>query len=207
MARPRAFDVDAALDCAMNAFWTKGYEATSLDDLCEVTGLSRSSLYATFGSKRNLLLRSVDRYVEQRGPQVATVLAQPRSIRAVLADLLGQIIDQIVSGPGRRGCFLGNCAAELPRGDRAALACVRRGLEVMETAFRDALARAKGRGELPAGTDIGGLARFVTAGIQGLRLVGKVNPNRAVLEDIAATILRCIDPQGPRRPARDGYRA
>jgi TetR/AcrR family transcriptional repressor of nem operon len=199
MARPRAFDVDTALDRAMNAFWTNGYEATSLDDLCEVTGLSRSSLYATFGSKRKLLLRTVNRYTEQRSPQVAAILARHMSIRDAFADLLGQIIGQIVSGPGRRGCFLGNCAAELPRGDRVALAYVRRGLKAMEATFRDSLARAQGRGELPSGADVDGLSRFVTAGIQGLRLVGKVNPNRAVLEDIAAIILRCIEPQRPLR--------
>lgn len=197
MARPREFDADAALDRAMEAFWTKGYEATSLDDLCEATGLSRSSLYATFGSKRNLLLRSVDRYVEQRNPQIAAVLAQPLSIRAVFADLLRQIIDQIVSGRGRRGCFLGNCAAELPRRDRAALACVRHGLEAIEATFRDALVRARARGEFRSSADVDGLARFLTAGIQGLRLVGKANPNRAVLEDIAATMLRCVDPRSP----------
>jgi TetR/AcrR family transcriptional repressor of nem operon len=207
MARPREFDVDAALDRATEAFWTKGYEATSLDDLCAVTGLSRSSLYATFGSKRKLLLRSVDRYVEQRRPQIAAVLAQPLSIRAVFADLLGQIIGQIVAGPGRRGCFLGNCAAELPRRDLVALANVRRGLDAIEATFRDSLARAKGRGELPSGADVDQLARFVTAGIQGLRLVGKVNPNRAVLEDIAGSILQCIAPQGPPgRPTQAGNR-
>ncbi len=75
MARPREFDIDIALDRAMEAFWEKGYEATSLDDLCEVTGLSRSSLYATFGSKRKLLLRSVDRYVDRRNPLIAAVSA------------------------------------------------------------------------------------------------------------------------------------
>jgi TetR/AcrR family transcriptional repressor of nem operon len=195
MARPREFDIDIALERAMELFWSKGYEATSLDDLCEVTGLSRSSLYATFGSKRNLLLRSVDRYVERRNPQIAAILAQPLPIHDVFAALLRQIIDQIVSGLGRRGCFLGNCAAELPRRDRAALACVRHGLDSIEATFRNPLARAKARGELPSDADVDGLARFLTAGIQGLRLVGKVNPNRAVLEDIAATILRCVEPQ------------
>jgi len=195
MARPREFDVDAALDGAMEAFWTKGYEATSLDVLCEVTGLSRSSLYATFGSKRSLLLRSVDRYVERRNPQIAAVLAQPLPIHDVFAALLRQIIDQIVSGLGRRGCFLGNCAAELPRRDRAALASVRQGLDSIEATFREPLSRAKARGELPCGADVDGLARFFTASIQGLRLVGKVNPNRATLEDIAATMLRCLEPQ------------
>jgi TetR/AcrR family transcriptional regulator, transcriptional repressor for nem operon len=193
MPRPREFDPEVALDRAMDVFWSKGYEATSLDDLCEVTGLSRSSLYATFGSKRDLLLRTVDRYVEVRTPSIAAVLSQPLPIREAIAALLRQFIDLIVSGPGRRGCFLGNCAAELPRGDRAALARVRQGLEATEATFRDALVRSKARGELQAGTDADALARFLTAGFQGLRLVGKVNPNRAVLEDIAVTMLRCLD--------------
>jgi len=197
MARPREFDADTALDRAMEVFWSKGYGATSLDDLCEVTGLSRSSLYATFGSKRNLLLRSVDRYVAQRTPSIAAVLSQPLPICDAFAALARQFIDQIISGPGRRGCFLGNSAAELPRSDRAALARVRQGLQSTEATFRDALARAKARGELSSGADVDALARFLTAGFQGLRLVGKVNPNRAVLEDIATTMLRCLVPQAP----------
>ena len=197
MARPREFDADAALDRAMEMFWSKGYEATSLDDLCDATGLSRSSLYATFGSKRNLLLRSVDRYVEQRTPNIATVLAQPLPVRDVFAALARHFIDQIVAGSGRRGCFLGNCAAELPRSDRAALARVREGLKSTEATFRSALARAQAHGELAPGADVDALARFLVAGFQGLRLVGKVNPDRTVLEDIATTMLRCLEPQTP----------
>ncbi len=208
MGRPREFDVDIALDRAMDVFWSKGYEATSLDDLCEATGLSRSSFYATFGSKRQLLLQSVDRYVDRRNPQIAAVLAQPLPIRDAFAALTLQFINQIESGPGRRGCFLGNCAAELPRNDRAAQARVRRGLESTETTFRDALARAKARRELASDADIDALARFLTAGFQGLRLVGKVNPNRAVLEDIATTMLRCLEPPAParRQTLREGHR-
>ena len=193
----------------MEVFWSKGYEATSLDDLCEVTGLSRSSLYATFGSKRNLLLRSVDRYVAQRTPSLAAILAEPLPVYEAFAALARRFIDQIVAGPGRRGCFLGNCAAELPRSDRAALAHVRRGLESTEATFHDALARAAARGELPSGVGVDALARFLMAGFQGLRLVGKVNPDRAALEDIATTMLRCLEPRAAtnnRQVVRKGYR-
>ena len=193
MARPREFDVNAALERAMDVFWSKGYEATSLDDLCEATGLSRSSLYATFGNKRDLLLQTVDRYVERRTRNIKAVLARQSNIHKGIAALLREFIDQIVSGAGRRGCFLGNCAAELPRTDRKALARVRRGLARTEETFREALAWAAARGELPAGVDVDALARFLTASFQGLRLVGKVNPDRAVLGDIATTILRCLD--------------
>jgi TetR/AcrR family transcriptional regulator, transcriptional repressor for nem operon len=193
MARPREFDAEVALESAMELLWTKGYEATSLDDLCEVTGLSRSSFYATFGSKRKLLLRSVDRYVERRVPSLIETLARPVPVREAFATLLGDFVDQIVAGSGRRGCFLGNCAAELPRSDRGALTQVRQGLGRTEAVFREALARAKARGELQPEADVDALARFLTAGIQGLRLVGKVNPDRAALEDIAATMLKCLD--------------
>ena len=192
MARPREFDVDSALERVMDVFWRKGYEATSLDDLCDATGLSRSSLYATFGNKRELLLRTVDRYVEQRTPSIEVILARSPNVYEGVAALLREFIDQIVSGVGRRGCFLGNCAAELPRRDRAALARVRQGLERTEATFRHALTEARARGELPYSADVDALARFLTASFQGLRLVGKVNPGRAVLEDIAATMLQCL---------------
>lgn len=182
----------------MELFWTKGYEATSLDDLCEVTGLSRSSLYSVFGSKRSLLLRTVDRYVERRIPRLAEILAKPAPVRAAFAALLQVLIDQIVAGAGRKGCFLGNCAAELPRNDRVAHARVRQGLAQTEALFRAALLRGRHRGELPPDCDVDAFARFFVAAFQGLRLIGKSNSDRAVLGDVAATMLRCLDPVGAR---------
>jgi TetR/AcrR family transcriptional repressor of nem operon len=192
MPRPREFDFDSALNCALDLFWSKGYEGTSLDDLCAATGLSRSSFYAAFGSKRDLLLRSIDRYVERRTPDLAAVFGQLPA-RKAFAALANRFIEQIIAGTGRRGCFLGNCAAELPRSDRQALARVRQGLSQTEATFRAVLIRGLTRGELPARTDIDALAHFLTAGFQGLRLVGKVNPNRAVLRNVARTMLQCLD--------------
>ena len=193
MARPREFNVDTALERAMQVFWAKGYESTSLDDLCEATGLGRSSLYAAFGDKRALLLRSLDRYEERGIARIAAALSRPPNIRKAFAAFLDDLIDQIVAGPGRRGCFIGNCAAELSRGDRTAAARVRRSLDRIEATFRDALVRAQVRGEIAATSDVDALARFLVAGIQGLRLVGKAKPDRAALDDIAAVMLRCLD--------------
>lgn len=193
MARPREFDTDAALERAMQAFWAKGYRAASLDDLCAATGLSRSSLYAAFGGKRALLHRSLDRYQEQGVARITAALARPGPVHAAIAAFVDELIDRIVEGPGRRGCFIGNCAAELARGDRVTAARVRRALDRIEGLFRDALGRGQARGEIPATADVGSLARFLVAGIQGLRLVGKANPDRATLEGIAAVMLRCLD--------------
>ncbi len=193
MARPREFDVDAALESAMQTFWAKGYEATSIDDLCESTGLGRSSLYAAFGDKRQLYLRALDRYEEDAATRVAAALGGPLPIRKSIAAFLDRIIDDIVSGPGRRGCFIGNCAAELSRGDREAVNQVRRSLARVEKVFCEALTRAKARGEIDAKSHVTALSRHFTAGIQGLRLVGKTNPDREVLEDIAKVMLRALN--------------
>lgn len=194
MARPREFDSNTALESAMHVFWAKGYEATSLDDLCEATGLGRSSLYAAFGDKRGLYLSALDRYEEAGVHRIAAALARP-PIRKAVAAFVGRIIDDIVAGPGRRGCFIGNCAAEIVRGDRAAATRVRRSLDRLEATFRDALVRARSRGEIAATSDVDALARFLVAGIQGLRLVGKAKPDRAALDDIAAVMLNCLGPK------------
>jgi TetR/AcrR family transcriptional repressor of nem operon len=192
MPRPREYDPDVALERAMQVFWAKGYEATSLDDLCAAMELSRSSLYAAFGDKRDLLLKSIDRYSERGTDRIRAALARPVPFRQALAALLDEFIDAIVAGPGRRGCFIGNCAAELARSDRQAMAHVRRSLARVEETFHEALSRAQAKGEIAAGIDIRALARFLTSGFQGLRLVGKANPDRSTLEDVAAVLLRCV---------------
>ena len=187
MARPREFDADDALERATRLFWTKGFEQTSLDDLCAATGLGRSSLYAAFGDKRALYLAALARYEERSVARIAKAF-EGRTVRQGLEAFLAALIDDIVAGPGRSGCFIGNCAAELARLDRTAAGRVRASLERIEAAFKQVLAK-----ELGSGADVDALARFLTAAIQGLRLVGKTNPDRATLEDIAAVMLRCLD--------------
>ena len=192
MARPREFDIDTALESATRVFWTKGFEHTSLDDLCEATGLNRSSLYAAFGAKRDLYLSALARYEDGSAARIAAAL-RGRPVREGVKVFLDALIDSIVAGPGRRGCFIGNCAAEMARLDRGAAARVRRSLERIEAVFRTRFEEARRRGELPEGPDPAALARFLTAGIQGLRLVGKANPDRRALEDVAAVMLRCLE--------------
>ena len=191
MARPREFDPDAALESATRVFWAKGFENASLDDLCAATGLNRSSIYAAFGAKRDLYLGALARYEEGSAARIASAL-RGRPIREAMQAFLDDLIDSIVAGPGRRGCFIGNCAAEMARLDRGAAARVRASLGRIESAFRAGLDEARARGELADDADTAALARFLTAGIQGLRLVGKANPDRGMLEDIAAVMLRCL---------------
>jgi TetR/AcrR family transcriptional repressor of nem operon len=193
MGRPREFETDVVLDRALQVFWAKGFEATSLDDLCEATGLGRSSLYAAFCDKQSLYYRALDRYEEAAVRRIGTAITSASSIKEGIREFVRRIVEDILAGPGRRGCFIGNCAAELVRGDRKGAARVRRSLERIEATFRDVLSKAQATGEIPLTADIDALARFITAGIQGLRLVGKANPDRAMLEDVAKVMLKCLD--------------
>jgi TetR/AcrR family transcriptional repressor of nem operon len=185
MARPREFDADHALERATRVFWTKGFEHTSLDELCAATGLGRSSLYAAFGDKRALYLKALSRYEERSVARIAKAF-EGRPLRKGLEAFLAGLIDDIVAGPGRSGCFIGNCAAELARLDRTAATRVRASLERLETTFRQVLEQHR----VP---DADARARFLTAGVQGLRLVGKANPQRAALEDVARLMLNCLE--------------
>lgn len=176
----------------MTVFWSRGYEATSLDDLCEATQLNRSSLYATFGDKHRLFLQTLDLYGDRAVARISAALSRPIHIRESLAAFLEEMIDGIIAGPGRIGCLIGNCAAEVARHDRTAGASVQRNLARLEAVFRGAFVQAQQRGELPADADVDALARFVLASIQGLRLMGKTTTNRAVLDDISGVMLRCL---------------
>lgn len=204
MARPREFDLDAVLDKATQVFWTQGYEHTSVDELCDATGLGRSSLYAAFRHKRGLYVQALARYEDGSVARIRSAL-QGAPLRQGLERFLEGLIDSIVSGPGRRGCFIGNCAAELARLERVTALRVRQSLARLEAEFVSALEAARGRGEIPKCADTVAMARFITAGIQGLRLVGKANPDRKALEDVAAMMLRCLDTRHP--PERNSRHA
>ena len=87
MGRPREFDVDKALDLALQVFWSKGYEGASMADLTLAMGITRPSLYAAFGNKEELFRKALDRYVDGPGGYVQVALAKP-TIRAVVEHLL-----------------------------------------------------------------------------------------------------------------------
>ena len=193
MGRPREFDLDDTLERAMQVFWAKGYEATSLDDLCTATGLGRSSLYAAFGDKQSLYLNALERYETAAVARINTALANGKSPLDGIAGFIDRIIDDILAGPGRRGCFIGNCTAELARQDRTVAAHVRQSMARVQSAFRGALVQARDTGQLSRHADVDALAAFLMSGIQGLRLVGKANPERVTLQNIAKVMLRCLE--------------
>ena len=132
--RPRAYDERAALDAALQVFWTKGFEATKLDELTAAMGLSRSSFYAGFGSKEQVLLAALSAYSETALAALAELAHKPEgdavpAMLSALADPKG----------GPRGCMLVNCITELAPHNAEVADVGRRHLDRIERLFAEAL--------------------------------------------------------------------
>jgi TetR/AcrR family transcriptional repressor of nem operon len=198
MARQKEFDREGALDRAMGAFWTKGYAATSIEDLVAHMGIQRGSLYATFGDKRSLFLTALDRYQRVVTRELFEALEAPRSGLEAIRRFFRLRVERSLDRSRPPGCLVTNSAVELSRRDRGAAAKVGASLAGLEAAFLRALARARAQGELAARRDVRALARFLTSSAQGLSVMAKAFPERAVLEDVVAVVLAALEDGRPR---------
>ena len=144
MARTKEFDQEQALDAAMHVFWERGYEATSIQELVDATGVQRQSLYDTFGSKHEMFLQSLMRYQSLEGHHVSELKAKhPKGglplIRAIFESCASQTVCDA------RGCFVVNCAAELGSSDEAVAERVRIGRDGLEELFETLFGASEGR--------------------------------------------------------------
>lgn len=111
--RPRKFDEENVLDALTSLFWEKGYEATSMADILEVTGLTKSSLYNAFGSKKELFRTILDRYIDTRMTGFAE-MASAQEMRG--SEALHSFLDAVFEF-GRSGCLAVNTTTELGSSD------------------------------------------------------------------------------------------
>jgi TetR/AcrR family transcriptional repressor of nem operon len=194
VARTKEFDPDAALQSALELFWRRGYEATSMADLVEHLGIGRASIYATFGSKHELYLSALDRYAETRDPLLLAELSQPGPTLPAVRAVVRRFAAEATSPQDRmNGCFVTNTAAELAPHDSAAARRVQVSWEHLETLLHSALVRAQAQGELPADRDPRALARMLLVLLQGVRIVGKASSDPARVRDAVEQALALLD--------------
>ncbi|MBW5422828.1 TetR family transcriptional regulator [Streptomyces sp. BG9H] len=196
MARPRTFDEERALDAAMHAFWANGYEATSTQDLCEATGLGRSSIYNTFSSKHDLFRRALARYMETMNATQIEILEDVERtgierVRALLARIIEGEFEHRDDGHSI-GCLTVNTTVELAARDPEAAAMLERDLATRLTMLRTAIRSGQRDGDITAGRDAQTLARYVNAVIGGMRISAQGGADRATLEAIADTALDAL---------------
>lgn len=193
MARPIEYDRAAVLDRAVDLFWRQGYTATSIDDLVAATGLKRGSLYQAFGNKAGLFEAAMDRYLENGAVKRLTDTADDRPVKAILADILDDLVAFGATDTSRRGCFLTNSAVELAAGGDRIAAKVVANLQSLEDVLAARLLADRRNGDLPAERDPRGLARFIVSSLQGLRVMSRVTGDEEALRDIADHILSALD--------------
>ncbi|MEW5704228.1 MAG: TetR/AcrR family transcriptional regulator [Pseudomonadota bacterium] len=193
MARPREFSEEDVLERAMHVFWSKGYAATSLQDLVAAMGISKSSFYDTFHGKRELFLITLGLYGERLVRATATALEAKVSPRQAIEDIFGDAIDGLFTQGGRFGCLAVNTAAELAANDLEIAARVQAIFVRLEDTIQQGVARGQSAGDIRADRSARVLARYLVGILTGLRVMGKANPDRGVLNDFVRVALTALD--------------
>ncbi|WP_280216588.1 TetR/AcrR family transcriptional regulator [Nocardia neocaledoniensis] len=190
MARPKEFDEDRAIDAAMRAFWSAGYEATSTQDLCAATGLGRSSIYNTFTSKHDLFERALRRYMTTKNASIFEILDGDAPARERLGAVLRQVADAPDEDP--TGCLVVNSTIELAPRDPAVRATLLTDQERRLDALTATVREGQRAGDITTERSARDLAQFLTATIGGMRVAARGGADRATLEAIADTAMRCL---------------
>lgn len=194
MARPKGFDTAAALERAMELFWRQGYAATSMEQLVAAMGISRQSLYDTYGDKHALFLAALDSYCAMLEAALLAPLQRPDAGLAELHETALGLVEFVLRYPERRACLMANTTLELAPHDGIVAQKVRAHMRRMEAAFRHALGNAHARGELAADGDPDAQARYLVAMANGLMVMGKSGAGRDELMQMAQVAAAALRP-------------
>lgn len=193
MARTKEFDPNEVLDSAMHLFWRQGYEATSIHDLVDATGINRASMYASFGGKEALFAAALDHYVDQISRDRLALLSADGLARKALERYFNSLI-RFSIGEGRDlGCLLTNTAVEAAARNSNLDAKLSDAFERLEKAFREVVRRGQVNGEISRNHGPTALARFLMSTVHGLRVLARFNPDEKHLRDTARVALSVLD--------------
>lgn len=194
MARPREFDEAAVLDAAVQCFWSRGYEATSIRDLIRQTGLTGASLYNAFGDKRALYRRALEHYVEGSiGERIRRCEAmQPR---AAIAAFFSEILKRSLEDAERKGCMVVNTALDVAPHDPAFEEAVVGVLSRIEGFFLSSVRQGQADGSITTLQTADDLARHLLGVLMGVRVLARVRPERDLLEGAVRPALALLAPE------------
>lgn len=192
MARPREFNEDAVLDAAVQRFWSRGYEATSVRDLIETTGLTGASLYNAFGDKRSLYQKALDHYVEG---SIAGRIRRCAGMapREALSSFFGEILTRSLDDPQHKGCMLVNAALDVAPHDPGFQEAVAKVLLNVEQFFLACLREGQADGTITRAQSADDLARHLLAMLMGIRVLARVRPEKALLQGAVDSALATLD--------------
>jgi TetR/AcrR family transcriptional regulator, copper-responsive repressor len=191
--RPREYDADKALTRAAECFWKHGYAGTSLDDLAAATGMNRPSLYAAFGNKHDLYLKTLRRYRDESRDTAEVLLADQPSLRIYLGRFYQAALDVYFAGSGGgRGCYSIGTAATESAVDAAVRAFLANSIQGTDAFFTTLVRRAIELREIQPKTEPEALARVLTATLHTLAVRSRAGQSRRELEKLAAATIEIV---------------
>ena len=193
MARPQEFKTSEVLRNAMHVFWSKGYEATSLNDILDATGLSKSSLYASFGDKRALFLAAFNAYRKERLRHLHLILNDGQPARLSIENFFRQVLARSPDDTSSKGCMTANEAVELAPHDGEIQQIVAEDFKSIEDVFAQTIDRGQSEGSIASQVAPHTLARFLVVGLQGLEVMARAKSDRAQLDETVTVMMTVLD--------------
>lgn len=185
MARTKEFNEEKALDKAIEIFWHKGYNGTSAQDLVTHLGLSRSSLYDTFGDKQKLFSMALKRYQKQGEDYVRELLDKSEDIKATLTAIFKQAVIESLEDRITKGCFMVNSSVELAMHDEEIAKIVNDNRVTMQDIFLKAVTKGQEAGQISTKQNARTLARFIFNNYTGIRVLARSGEkDKQVYDDI-----------------------
>jgi TetR/AcrR family transcriptional repressor of nem operon len=193
MARTKDFDENEVLTKAMNLFWSRGYNATSMEDLINGLGISRSSLYDTYTNKHNLFIKALEHYQQMGASSLQEIMNTPGSAKETIKKLIEQATVGISDGKKRMGCFMVNAEVEVAPHDKKVSNLVCSNDKQMEEIFYQVIQKGKKTGEIKNPQDARTLARFIANSVKGMHVTAKTISDKSVFNDIIKLTLSSLD--------------
>ena len=193
MARPREFDEAAVLDAAIERFWQRGYEATSVRDLADEMNIAGASLYNAFGDKRSLYERALNRYLDQTFRERIRRLEPSLRPREAIVVFLQEIIKRSLTDKQRRGCMLVNSAIESAPHDSKFLEIVATFLDEVERFFFRCVSNGQRNGSITKAHSAEDLSKSLLGILLGIRVLARVRPERKLLEGLVRPVFGLLD--------------
>ena len=193
MARLKEFNEEDALDKAIEIFWSKGYNGTSAQDLVTHLGLSRSSLYDTFGDKHSLFIKALQRYQKKSYDDVTSLLQKSTNIKETIKEMFAQAILESFEDKITKGCFMVNSTVELAIHDAEIEKVVNDNRQKMEEVFFLAVKRGQELNQISSATDPRLLARFIFNNYSGIRVLARsAGTPKQVFDDVLKVLLSVL---------------
>ncbi|MEK4285917.1 TetR/AcrR family transcriptional regulator [Paenibacillus sp. FSL P4-0502] len=193
MARTREFDEEKVLESAMELFWEKGYEATSLSDLTSRMGIQRPSIYSAFGDKKELFEAALRKYTMSHASRVRAQLQSNPSVKKAFRSFFTDVVAEEYSGSVNRGCFCINTMVELAPHDEKFEILTREHQMYLSVIFQETIERGIQSGELKGGVNAKALAQALIVSLIGLTVLLKSRPERSFVDNAITMILTSLD--------------